>query len=202
MKFKFLALALSLSLLSLSEVSAKEIKFSDIQKKALLKKSKSANFTFYSASETFTENTFITLVGSPTATFVQLPFTQNIHKNGKGIKADSKGQVFHLSKGEYLVTFSGTFEVEFREDVRLLDFGVLFDVALQLGSSFVFINTDSHNLVNNIQLNAFDDTIGVSSISQIVRVKEDLDLSIVARCKTANAFLFPDIQSLSIVKLK
>lgn len=196
MKFKFLAFAFSLLALSSQAVEAKKQNVVSFKQKAFPSaKSKSANFSFYSASD----NSAIQFEGSPTATFQQIPFTQHVHVNGKGIKASANGQVFHLSKGEYLVTFTGTFDNFVGEAVFIGSVTSIYDIALQLNNSFVFINTDSVTVTDEL---GDDGDVAISSISQIVRVKGDLDLSIVARNKTSFAPLTVATRSLSIIKLK
>jgi hypothetical protein len=184
MKFKLLALTLCMAALSSVSLKAQDAKLLPLKYAAdskVVSKDKKSR-TYFSASDaaqiSLTQSTHAQTL--PQIPFVPLTFTTHIHANGKGIK--SNGDQFRLSKGIYLVMFTGTFQVAGPED------DVYFDVALQVGSDQLFINSESH------ESQFFDDTIGVvvpgdstgiSSIFKVIEVKKPTDISIVARNTTS-----------------
>jgi hypothetical protein len=189
----------TVSCLSLNAQDAKLLPLKRTADAKILGKGK-ANFAFYGASDI----SRIPLPGFASSTFVKLPFTQDVHAHGKYIKAEDNGLEFHLEKGSYLVTFTGTFSVGALNDevITIHGSGVFFDVALQVGSNILFINTDSHDASNNgIFAGAEIDDTGVSSISQIIKVKEHTKLSVVARCTTPDSSIEVSTRSISIVKI-
>lgn len=195
MKFKFLALALSLTFICPS-LQAKNVKSTHKQAKTadLLGKDQKIR-TYFSASDDA-----VIEIPAPTVQrhgieetffnglYVPLTFTRFVHAHGKGIKA--KGDTFLLDKGVYLVLFSGTFNVNGDEGEA-----AFFDITLHLGSSTVFTNSDSH--VQN-----FDST-GISTFFKVIQVNKPTNLKILARNRASFAISTTSstMRSLTIIKL-
>jgi hypothetical protein len=183
MKFKFSVLAFSLASLAFTNLAFVDLhaKNAKIFSKDLEKSS------FFSASDTAAQ----TFNGSTTIPkFIPLTFTQNLHHRGHAIK--SNGDQFRLKEGVYLVSFSGTFAVAGVPNA------VNYDVALQLGSKFIFINTDSHEAPEGA-------ATGITSVTKIIKVDDEhTDLSVVVRNTTpsSTATVTATTRSITIEKLK
>jgi hypothetical protein len=193
MNFKLLALTLCMATLSFVNLRAEDSKLTrkSIAGVKLLSKGE-ASLPFYSASDKST----VTLFGATTASYVALPFTRDIDVNGKGIKANKNGDQFRLNKGTYLILFSGTFQAHGLADSEAVDFAYL-EVALQVGPNIIFINTDSHNLLED-----GEDANGISSISKVIEVDEPTTLSLVVRDVSNDTSVIATTRSLSIIRLK
>src|SRR5438270_13958703 len=134
MKFKFSAFVFSLASLAFTGLVCPNL---HAKKAKLLSKDsvhKHAKTSFFSASDNAAQ-TFNSSTATPPVTpdFIPLTFTQHLHHHGDSIK--SNGDQFRLKKGEYLVSFTGTFAAGTTATVDL----VTFDFALQVGENFFFI---------------------------------------------------------------
>jgi len=194
MKFKFLALAICLATCNLLHLQAAGQKDTPYKKQSMQKgmsKGKSAP-NFFGASS----STTIPLDGTMNPVFVPLSFEVHEHSHGKSIKAEDSSH-FKLEKGKYLVLFSGTFVAVQSlfspfQQVEEVDYATI-EVALQLGSNVIFINTDTHD--------TFDDTTGVSAITKVVEVNEPTTLSVVAKAPGIGNFVNASFRSITILKL-
>lgn len=166
MKQTLLALIMCKVLLAGTDLQAEAKPFKEKTFTKQLSKDKSLT-TFFAASDTqplsippiLTDSNFY----FNTSNFVPVTFTQEIHAQGKGIKAGANGASFLLEKGTYYVLFTGTFST-----TALFGF---FDVGLQLGSELIFVNSHS--------LDTFVDSTGVVNLYKVIDVKEDSSLSVV-----------------------
>jgi hypothetical protein len=184
MKFKFLVLTLCMAALSSACLKAQDgmrLPRKCAAKAKVLSKDKEAT-SFFGASSA----TVIPLKGVSPALYVPLSFATHDHSRGKSIK--SYGDHFRLDKGVYLILFTGTFEVESGGG------GTPLDIALQLGSNTIFINSDSHD--------EGEDFVGISSTTKIIEVEERTKLSVLARTTRVGAQVNVLDRSLSILKLK
>jgi hypothetical protein len=179
MKFKLLALTMCALILSSASVQAKNAKVftSKSAKKAHLLSKSMPNTTFFGAEDTST----ISLTG-PTGVWTPLPFTMDQLSNGTSITPNGASNTFLLAKGTYFISFTGTFA----------DTGgdtAFYDIALQLGTNVIFINTDSQETVT--------DNIGISTIYKVIEVDTPTNLSIVTRV-TSNAGVDVTTRSITI----
>jgi hypothetical protein len=177
MKFKFLAFAVCIAALSTVGIEAKDI----FSKKAnnLLSKDKSS-IIFFGAEDT----SLITLVGTTTSAYTPLTFTQDQLSNG--ITTDVTSSQFLLKEGTYKISFAGTFQSGFPPS--------FYNIALQVGSHIIFINTDS------LEFFPFD-SFGISTIYKVIEVDKATTLSIVARNTTPGATVALTTRSITIQKL-
>lgn len=179
MKSKFLALTVALATLSFAPVSAQNVKTCPYAK--MLSKD-SSSLPTYRASAT----SGIGLVGSPTATYSLLPFTQHPHLHGAGIHPNKRGTKFKLERGTYLISFTGTAQST-AGDISLID------VALQLGDEIIAVNT------NSIET-SFDNFQILSTTTQI-HLDKKTNVSIIARNRVAGTTTNILHRSISIVRL-
>jgi hypothetical protein len=197
MKFKFLALTLCMASLSCIHLQAQSVKDQNAKHSSMkglhtnVMSKDGADFTFFGASDVAP----FTLTGSPTPTFVPIPFTQHHISHGKAVKSNATSDQFLLRKGTYLILFTGTFTADDNPST-LGDLGIFFDIALQVGSNTIFLNTDSHEPLSS----GFDAT-GVSCVSKVIEVDKPTPLSIVARDTTDMTTVDLTTRSISIIKL-
>jgi len=187
MKFKFSALAFSLASLAIANFAT------DLPAKTAQLLSKDPVIkSFFSASDSaaqiFTGPSTST---SPLPSFIRLTFTQDLHHRGHAIK--SNGDQFRLKEGTYRVSFTGT--LNNNNNVPGVN-NITYDMALQLGSKFIFINTDSEGTPLN-------NTTNITSFTRIVKVDDEhKDLSIVIRNRTFNGPITVTTRTIAIEKLK
>lgn len=98
--------------------------------------------------------------------YVPLTFPSHVQTKGDAIKIKKNSSEFIIKKGSYLVTFTGTFTSNSPD-------GFTREVAIQIGSGVLLPFADTNVFAA--------DATGISSISQIVHVRETSKLSIVAR---------------------
>jgi len=180
MKSKLLAFALCMTALSSANIEAKIA--AKNAKPFQISKEKSA-ITFFGAEDT----SEIDLVG-PTSAFTQLTFTQDQFSFGKGITPNLASSEFLLEKGTYYISFTGTFQLSGSSATA-----AYYDIALQLGPNFIFVNTDSVNFT-------VDNPFSVSSLYKVIEVKKPTNLSIVARCTSTGDTVLLTTRSISIEK--
>jgi len=186
MKFKFSTFfstfAISLATLAFGDVHAKNAHAKNaklIAKDPVIK-------SFFSAADnapqTFTGPESPT---SPLPSFAPLTFTKHVYHRGHAI--ESHKDKFRLKKGVYLISFAGTFTGS------ITDSAEIFDIALQLGSDVIFINTDSADFINP----------AMSSFTKTIRVEDgQKDLSIVVRTQTPLSTVTASTRSITIEQLK
>jgi hypothetical protein len=192
MKFKLLALTCFLAALSCFNLNAQAHKVNKPKATNASKLSKdSKDSIFFEASDT---NPFVFTGSSVNPTFVPLPFTQQKLHHGHSIQPNATGTQFLLEKGTYLVLFTGTFQTD--DSTGHQNIGIFFDVALQLGSNTIFINTDSHE-----PLSTDFDPIGISSTNKVLEVDKPTNLSVVVRGTTDLSTVTALTRSLTILKL-
>jgi len=194
MKFKFSTLVFSLANLALTSLALISLTSTNLHAKNVKLLSKDPVIkSFFSAAD----NTAQTITGpiSSCSTallppFISLTFKQHRHQRGRAIK--SNGYQFHLKKGTYLVSFTGTFTVGAGEGGGAASTN--FDIALQLGPKFIFANTNSQD--------TFIDTAGLVSFTKIIKVDEEhQNLSVVVRTTTPFNFTKATTRSITIEKL-
>lgn len=137
---------------------------------------------FFTGKDT---NPFSLNTGSPTSLFKLIPFSQDVHVEGRGIKVISSSQI-RLKKGFYSVSYSGSSRVSSGEVT-------FFEYAVYLGNTQKFVFTDSSE-------EGFDN-INLSSFTITVHVTHEDVLSIQARSISQDAVTQINNRSLVIIKL-
>lgn len=168
MKFKFLAIGLSMLALSSAHIEAKRAKDASLQNPKILLSKDKAKIAFLGAEDTSS----ITL---PTS-YIRLPFTQDQLSHGKSITPDITGSQFLLQKGSYKISFTGTFQNTTGEDQY-----VYYTIALQVGPNIIFVNTDN-------QEDFGGDDFNISSLYKVIEVDKPTYLSVLAKNSTPSSF--------------
>lgn len=184
MKFKFLALALSILTLSSVHVEAKSVKGLSPKKAKILsskEKSKKSHVKFFGAEDTSP----ITLDG-PATTYTQLTFTQDKLSNGTSITPDAAGSQFLLQKGTYKISVTATFQSTLHTP--------FLNIALQLGPNTIFVNTDSQESFG-------EEEFSISSIYKVIEVDKPTKLSILAKNTAGSSSAVLTTRSIVIQKL-